>query len=62
MGYKLEISPYLYNHHYDSNNPKILAPKIEDIQPIRRRRCRQANAEMGQRPYIREKIHSALNL
>ena len=26
MGSKLEISPYLFNHHYESNNPKILAP------------------------------------
>ena len=26
MASKLEISPYLFNHHYNSNNPKILAP------------------------------------
>ena len=26
MGSKLKISPSLFNHLYDSNNPKILAP------------------------------------
>ena len=25
-GSKLDISPYLFNHHYDSNDPQILAP------------------------------------
>ena len=40
MGSKLEISPYLLNHQYDSNNPKYLFnhqydsnnPKITNIK------------------------------
>ena len=32
MGSKLEISPYLFNRHYDSNNPKILAPIPQSVK------------------------------
>ena len=38
MGSKLEISPYLFNHQYDSNNPNRVAtfacPRVLDDQKM----------------------------
>ena len=32
MGSKLKISPYLFNHQYDSNNPKITRPYSQSVK------------------------------
>ena len=41
MDSKLRISPYLFNHHYDCNNPKILTPTPQSMKMVHLRLCRQ---------------------
>ena len=40
---KLKISPYLFNHLFDSKKPKILAPTPQSVKMVHLRLCCLAN-------------------
>ena len=47
MGSKLEISPYLFNHHYGFQQPYSLSEKWVAVEAMDVRGARELTSEMG---------------